>query len=82
MEEREYARSLCERFGRRIVDEEGGVTMGGIIFSERYAKLMYRLGKDEEVTKGQMALRHWVKAVGYDPFDDFVILMSDSILNC
>ena len=35
-----------------------------------------------DISKCQMALRHWVYSVGYEKEDVFHIIISHSILNC
>ena len=81
--ERDYAKSICEVVAKEIVDENGGITMGGIELSERYAERLYKVGTSvEEVYRKQQALRHWVDCVGYNSDEEFVIVLSDTIRNC
>lgn len=82
--ERDYAKRICEVAAQEIVDENGGITMGGIELGEQYANKLYKIGKHsvQDIYKYQQALRHWVDCVGYDSNGEFVIVLSNTIKNC
>ena len=84
MTERELAENICKVCAQAIVDENGGITMGGISFSEKYAERRYKAGvKDmNDVWECQQALRHWVDAVGYRKDGSFEVVMSKHLQNC
>ena len=83
-EEKRLAVSICNMYAKQIVDENGGVTMGGITLGEKYAERRYKKGDNDilDISKCQMALRHWVCSVGYEKEDVFHIIISHHILNC
>jgi hypothetical protein len=84
MTEKELAENICRVHAQDIVDAEGGVTLGGITLGEKYAERLYRAGGYDpvEVSKYEMALRHWVDAAGYGKDGKFVCVMATSIRNC
>ena len=41
-EEKRLAVSICNMYAKQIVDENGGVTMGGITLGEKYAERRYK----------------------------------------
>ena len=84
MTERELAYNICRVSAQNIVDANGGISMGGITLGEKYAERRYRAGDSDvmDISECQMALRHWVSAVGYDNDGKFEIEMSDYIQNC
>lgn len=84
MTERDLAEKICNECAKRIVDEQGGYTLGGISLGEEYVKHYYEEGGHDviEVSRREMALRHWVLAVGYNNDGTFAVVMADSIQNC
>ena len=89
-EEKRLAVSICNMYAKQIVDENCGVTMGGITLGEKYAEKRYKKGDSDvlDINKCQMALRHWVYSVGYETVgfyektEVFHIVISNHILNC
>lgn len=78
MTERELAYSLAtSALARKIVNEMGGVTLGGITLSEKYAEHMYGSCPNsiQEIDRGAMAIRHWVWSVGYDKNMRYTVTM-------
>ena len=84
MTERELAERICEKYAKKIVDANGGDTFGGIMLGYEYARMMYREGGHDvmQVSQHEMALRHWVSAVGYGKNGEFLIIISNNIQNC
>ena len=84
MTERELAERICEKYAKKIVDANDGFSLGGISLGEEYAQMMYREGGHDvmQVSQHEMALRHWVSAVGYGKDGEFQIIMSNYIQNC
>ena len=84
MNEKDLAERICEKYAQRIVDENEGFSLGGISLGEEYAKMMYREGGHDvmQISQHEMALRHWVAAVGYAEVGKFQIIMSNYIQNC
>ena len=84
MTERDLAEKVCNECAKAIVDEQGGISMGGISLAEAYAKREYRKGSYDVMQIGlvSQALRHWVSAVGYADNGEFQIVMSNYIQNC
>ena len=84
MTERELAERICEKYAKKIVDANDGFSLGGISLGEEYEKIMYCEGGHDvmEVLRCEMALRHWVSAVGYGKDGKFQIIMSNYIQNC
>lgn len=82
--EKMLAERICNQCAKSIVDELGGYTLGGISLGEEYAKRCYREGVHDiiEVSRREMALRHWVSAVGYGNNGEFEIFISNYIQNC
>ncbi len=84
MTERQLVENICRVHARSIVDDLGGITVGGITLGEEYAKKLHKAGGMDarEVGEIEMALRHWVDAAGYDKDGKFVYVMASSIRNC
>ena len=84
MTEKELAYNICRVMAQSIVDENGGITMGGISFGEAYAQRRHKAGDSDvmDISECQMALRHWVNAVGYGKDGKFQVIMSNYIQNC
>ena len=82
--ERDLAERICKVSAQNIVDQNGGVSMGGITLSEKYAERRYKAGDTDmnDIWECQQALRHWVDAVGYNSDGKFEIVMSNYIQNC
>lgn len=74
MTERELAENICRVHARTLVDEAGGITLGGDWLAERH----YALWKDFDSAQ---ALRHWVEAAGYDKEGNFKYIISNHIQN-
>lgn len=69
---------------QKIVDDMGGVTLGGVTISERYLEMMYKSCPNQviEISKNANALRHWVLYAGYNPtLGVFEVCISNSIQN-
>ena len=83
MMERDLALEIATNgVAKRIVDEMGGVTIGGFTLAEKYMEYMYRSCPNRliEIENNAMALRHWVASVGYNSIDgDFVVTMNSAI---
>lgn len=84
MNERDLAEKVCNECAQAIVDEQGGISMGGISLGQEYAQREYRKDNCDPVKiwKVEQALRHWVWAVGYADNGEFQIIMSNYIQNC
>lgn len=84
MTEKELAYNICRVSAQSIVDANGGVSMGGILLSDAYAQRRYNAGDNDvmDISECQMALCHWVSAVGYNNDNKFEIVMSNYIQNC
>lgn len=78
MTERELAENICRCHARTIVDEAGGITLGGADLAERYAAMWHGF----DTADFEQALRHWVEAAGYDREGKFKYIISNHILNC
>jgi len=78
MTERELAENICSCHARTIVDEAGGITLGGSALAERYAAMWHGF----DTSACELALRHWVSAAGYDLEGNFKYIISDHILDC
>lgn len=78
MTERELAENICRCHARTIVDEAGGITLGGAALADRYAAMWHGF----KTTDCEQALRHWVEAAGYDKEGNFKYIISNHILNC
>lgn len=84
MNERDLAEKICNECAKSIVDELGVWALGGLSLGEEYAKRQYRKKDYDviEVSRREMALRHWVSVVGYGKDGEFQIVMSNYIQNC
>lgn len=85
MTERELAKAIASSgMAKRIVDDLGGVTIGGETMAEKYMEMMYKSCPNRlmEIHRNAMALRHWIDAAGYSPNGDFEIIVSNTIQNC
>lgn len=78
MTERELAENICRCHARTLVDEAGGITLGGIALADRYAAMWHGFNTAD----CEQALRHWVEAAGYDREGNFKYIISDTIQNC
>ena len=78
MTERELAENICRCHAKTIVDEAGGITLGGIAFADRYAAMWHGFNTED----CEQALRHLVEAAGYDREGNFKYIISDTIQNC
>lgn len=84
MTERELANNICACHAKTLVDEAGGITLGGYGLSEQYANKLYRAGgfDPQMVYECATALKHWVSSAGYDREGNFKYIISNHILNC
>lgn len=84
MIEREIAENICRFEGKQILEENGGITMSGMAFAEKYLEKIYRTGTYDimDIQDRSMALRHWVEAIGYDDKGEYKYIISKHILNC
>lgn len=76
--ERELAENICRCHARTIVDEAGGITLGGVGMAEGFAAMWHNVN----TTECELALRHWVESAGYDSEGNFKYIISNHILNC
>lgn len=84
MTERDLAQNICRVMAQSIVDDNGGISMGGISLGEAYAQRRYKSGDTDvmDIAECQQALCHWVEAVGYNSDGKFEIIISNHIQNC
>lgn len=84
MTERQLAENICKVAARNLVDDNGGVSMGGISLAEAYAQRHYKAGgyDPKDVDECAAALRHWVEAAGYDENGNFQYIITKAIQNC
>ena len=78
--ERQLAENICKVHGKSLVDDNGKSTIDGATLGDLYFNQWSKAGYD--VKDGQMALRHWVLAAGYNRQGEFQYRMSNHILNC
>ena len=74
-EEIKLAESICRCHAQTLVDENGGITIGGATLAELHFK------KWQDGTSAQ-ALRHWVESAGYNERGNFEFVLSNNIMNC
>lgn len=85
MTEKELAAHIANSgIAKRIVDEMGGITIGGATLCDEYMKAMYKSCPNylTEIERNAMALRHWIAAAGYNKAGDFEVIVSTYIQNC
>lgn len=85
MTEKELAKAIAySGMAKRIVDEMGGITIGGATLCDEYMKAMYKSCPNYlmEIERNAMALRHWIAAAGYNKAGDFEVIVSTYIQNC
>ena len=75
MTERQLAENICRVHAQMIVDDAGGITLGGANLADRH----FAMWKDFECSQ---ALRHWVASAGYDENGEFEYYISNHILDC
>ena len=79
MDEKTLAYNTAKAHAQTIVDEMGGVTLGGATiadrFFEKWTAAGHRIGREYD------ALRHWLMAAGYDNDGRFTIIMSSHFIN-
>ena len=78
MTEKELAENICRCHARMLVDNAGGITLGGDGLAEEYAKIWHGFN----TFNCEQALRHWVESAGYDGEGNFKYIISNHILNC
>lgn len=69
---------------REIVDEMGGITLGGVTIGDKYFEKMIckRPQSFHAIVKESNSLRHWLQAAGYDEKGTFKIVIANTIQNC
>ncbi len=84
MTERDLAMNICNVHARTIVDDNGGVTLGGNTLAEKYAEVYNKAGgyNPQEIESNTQALRHWVESAGYNADGKFEVKISNHIINC
>ena len=85
MNEKELANKIANRVAKSIVDECGGITLGGSTLADKYAERCYKECNGEDImaiTFKSMAISHWVACAGYNRKGEFQIIMNKSIKNC
>lgn len=76
--ERLMAENICMCHAQTIVDNAGGITLGGVALAERYAAMWHNMN----TYSCEVALRHWVESAGYDKEGKFKYIISNHIINC
>ena len=75
MSERDLAKHVAMAQAQSIVDDFGGVSLGGNTIAEKYTEKWSAGGYD--VTEAAEAIRHWVVSAGYDTDGKFKVIMSN-----
>lgn len=79
MSESKLAENICLCHAKTIVDQAGGITLGGQSLARGYAD-MWAIGYDTH--ECEQALIHWVVSAGYDENGDFKFTLSNNKQNC
>ncbi len=82
MTEKQLAENIMKVHGQTLVDNNGGVTIGGADLAEKYFDFFSPMGNTMEIYECATALRHWVASAGYDMNGKFKFTMADYIQNC
>lgn len=82
MTERQLADNICRVHAKMLVDDNGGITVGGDGLAELYMNAFGVMTGSLQVYAYADAIRHWVESAGYDDDGKFKYIISNYIQNC